>query len=82
MVLSSLLAAKYRGLSEGDRGAAPLSADNTPHENPFIMVPMPLQNRCVTVRVDGVDAWDSSPTREIIVTTVTHRHASSEIRSR
>ncbi len=30
-----------------------LSADNTPHENPFVMVPVTLRNRPVTVRVDG-----------------------------
>ena len=37
----------------GGGGAAPLSADNTPPRNPFIMVPVTLRNRSVTVRVDG-----------------------------
>ena len=73
MVLSSRVAAKYRGVlpdrrplcrfatfppiagesAPRGRGAAPLSADNTPPKNPFILVPVTLRNRSVTVRVDG-----------------------------
>ena len=85
MVLSSRVAAKYRGLSEGGGGAALLSADNTPPRNPFIIVPVTLRN-CVTIRVGGDDVTVRVLTvtgafvpHRHSVTAVTHRHASLAI---
>ena len=85
MVLSSRVAAKYRGLSEGE-GALPRCLRTTPPpRNPFIMVPVTLRNRSVTVRVDGDDVTvrvltvKGASLYRHSVTAVTHRHASLAI---
>ena len=53
MVLSSYTAAKYGGLSEGEWGAAPLSADNTPSGLTFVKATL---NPAETFR-DGACRW-------------------------